>query len=283
VEQALGETRIYILSILLLAGLIVAREVGLWLRRPRDRNIPDDSGHGYVVSGVMGLLALLVAFTFGLALERYQTRRDLVVAEANAIGTAEMRVRLLDPPHAARLSALYHDYAEVRLRYGLAGASDKPPLLRRSEALRGRIQAAALAGVRPIRTTALAALVVPAVNETLDIGAAREAAHAAQLPATVFVVLVVYALLAAAVLGAAVGRAARPDRTMTTLLFVLLTLAMSLTLDLDRPQAGSIRVSQAPMARLVASLRATPLPSAESAPPSPATPASPVAGGSSRP
>ncbi len=279
----LNDAPLPVVSVLIFLGLLVARELGAWLRRLWAPGAPDDDAEqGYVLSGVFGLLALLVAFTFGLALDRYETRRDLVVAEANAIGTAEMRVRLLDAPHAGVLTAQFRAYAETRLAYGQAEAADKPPLERRSEALRSAIQAETLVAVQPIRTTPLAALVVSAVNEALDVGAAREAAHAARLPFAVLAVLIAYALISAGVLGAAMEGAHGGRRGMTALMFLLLTLALSLILDLDRPQRGTIRISQEPMARLVAGLQATPPPSAGS-PPSPATPASPGAGGSSRP
>lgn len=269
---------------LLFVALLFVREAGSALaRRFGGAAEGDEAEHGYVLSGVMGLLALLVAFTFGMALDRHDTRRDFVVAEANAIGTADMRVRLLDPDAAARLTALYRTYADLRVRYGHALEADKVALRAQSEALRQRIQAEALAALQPIRTTPLAATVTQAVNDSLDVGVAREAALAARLPASVLWALVVYALVAAGVMGWALAGGRGPHRVPTSLLFLLLTLSLGVILDLDQPQGGAIRVSQAPMERLAAGLAATPPPGAASAPPSPATPASEGVSGSSRP
>jgi hypothetical protein len=260
-DRVFNDSPLWAIALALLAGLIGTRELGGWIALGRAHDPGDEAtAHGYIVSGVLVLLALLLGFTFGLALDRYETRRDIVVAEANAIGTAEMRVRLLDAPHAAGLVALYHDYAETRLRYGNATALDKPPLQRASAVLRDRIQAATLAAVQPFRTTSLAVLVVPAVNETLDIGAAREAANDARIPTSVIAVLVAYALIAAGVLGSALAGARRTHRSTTALLFLLLTLAICMILDLDRPKRGTIQISQVPMERLVQGLRATPPP-----------------------
>ena len=136
--------------------------------------------------------------------------------------------------------------------------------------------------IQPIRSTPLAASVMAAVNESLDVGVEREAALEARLPATVVVALIVYALVSAGVLGYALAGGKHPHRTMSTLLFVLLTLAIGVIFDLDRPRRGTIQISQTPMVRLVADLRATP-PVSPASPPSPATPASPDAGGSSHP
>jgi hypothetical protein len=261
-EHLLNATPLWLLVLALFLALLAAREAGAWIsRRLAPQHVEeDDSERGFILSGVLGLLALLIAFTFGLALDRYQTRRDLVVTEANAIGTAEMRVRLLDAPHAARLSGMLHDYAETRLRYGEATAAEKPPLQQASADLRGLIQTETLNALRPVRTTPLATLVAPAINETLDIGAAREAAHQARVPTAVIVVLILYALVSAGVLGAALKGARHGHRAMTGLMFLLLTLALGLILDLDRARSGAIVISQEPMAALVRSLRTAPPP-----------------------
>ncbi|MBU1377425.1 MAG: hypothetical protein KKE02_14965 [Alphaproteobacteria bacterium] len=283
-DKLVNGTPLWALAALLFLALMASREAGGWLRRRTLRNSDGEAiEHDYILNGILGLLALLVAFTFGLALDRYDARRDLVVDEANAIGTAEMRVRLLDPAQGLHLAGLYRQYAETRLKYGEALAADKPPLQRQSQALRARIEIDALAALQPVRLTPLAAMVTPAVNESLDIGVTREATHASRIPTMVLAVLAIYALVSAGVLGAALTAAGRSNRGLSGLLLALLTLAIIVILDLDRPQEGSIRISQQPLADLVAGFAATPLPVAATAPPSPAIPASPAAGGSSRP
>ena len=253
------------LGLAIFLALALAWEAGARWRQRSAGSDDGDAGHGYILSAVLGLLALLIAFTFGLALNRFETRRELVVREANAISTAEMRAHLLDAEPATRLSGLLHDYARVRLQYGEARAAQKPPLLAASADLRARIQAETLAALQPLRTTPLAPALASAVNDTLDIGVEREAAHAARLPSVVMAILVVYAAVAAAVLGYAVGVSHRQHRLESALLFVLLSLALCLVLDLDRARDGAIQVSQAPMRQLVAGFAATP----------PASPASP--------
>ena len=283
-DELIVGTPLWILAIVLFVALMAAMEAGRWLRRRLARN-PDGEAaeHDYIFNGVLGLLALLIAFTFGLALDRYDARRELVVDEANAIGTAEMRVRLLDSQDGPRLAALLRTYAETRLRYGEASAAGKPPLRAASQALRAQIESETITALRPIATTPLAAMITPAVNEALDIGVTREATHASRIPTMVLAVLAVYALISAGVLGSALDAAGRRGRGMSTLLFLLLTLAIIVILDLDRPQEGAIRISQQPLADLVAGFVATPRPSGETPPPSLTTPASSAAGESSRP
>src|SRR5262245_60530740 len=90
---------LWVFALVLLAALVAAREFGGWLYRriagARDADPEDGVDKGFLITATLGLLALLTAFTFSLSLNRYEARRMTVVAEANAIGTAEMRVRLL--------------------------------------------------------------------------------------------------------------------------------------------------------------------------------------------
>lgn len=247
--------------LLLIAGLLfvaqcLMREAGGWIRRRvsarSGESAEDVSDKGYLLSGVLGLLALLIAFTFGLAVDRYEGRRHLVTEEANAIGTAEMRVQLLPSPDGARLAVMLRDYARTREAYGLAGAAERPALARSSAAWRSALQTSTLSSLAPIAPTALAAFVGASINSVLDIGVEREAMTDARVPLTILRGLVFYALLTAAILGYGLTGARARHRATTVMLFTLLTLAIVLILDLDRPQGGSIRIDQTPMTQLVA-------------------------------
>ena len=243
------------IMIAMLVMLVAARELGGWIHRRFAAKAEDESDEatdkGMLVSAVLGLLALLIAFTFSLSLNRYDQRRAMIVEEANAIGTAEMRVRLLPPPHDARMAGLLQDYARTRLAYGQANFGGKPALEAKSSAQRNEIQAAALTALAPEARTPLAVLVTPPINSVLDIGAAREALNSARIPGTILVILIAYNLLTAVILGFALtGKRAR-QRLATIALFASLTLTLAMILDLDRPQRGTIRVDQTPMQRLV--------------------------------
>ena len=176
----------------------------------------------------------------------------IVVEEANDIGTAEMRVRLLDAPHNAQLAGMLQTYARTRLAYGLADAARKPALARESSAQRSAIQTATLAALAPDARSPLAVYMLPPINAVLDIGVEREALNDSRIPGAILFSLIAYNLLTAAMLGYALtGRRVR-QRPATIVLFVLLTLAITLILDLDRPQRGMIRIDQTPMQRQVA-------------------------------
>jgi len=246
---------LWLIMPLLFAALVAARELGGWLHgriaRSDKENHDEATDKGMLVSAVLGLLALLIAFTFSLSLNRYDQRRAIVVEEANAIGTAEMRVRLLPSPHDASVSRMLQDYARTRLAYGESPAAEKAALAARSSSQRNEIQSAALVALAPEARNPLAGLVTPSINSVLDIGVEREALNAARIPGTILVILLAYNLLTALMLGFALtGKRAR-HRPATIILFASLTLTLAMILDLDRPQRGTIRVDQTPIKQLV--------------------------------
>jgi hypothetical protein len=245
---------LWLIMLGLFLALIAARELGGWLHRlavGRKEDDGDEAGKGLIISGLLGLLALLTAFTFSLSLNRYEVRRVVVVSEANAIGTAEMRVRLLAKPDDARLAGMLQDYARTRLAYGDATADGKPALAASSAAQRAEIQAATIAALAPDARTPLAGLVAPSINSVLDIAAEREALTAARIPGIILFILILYNLLTAVMLGYALTDTRARQRPTTIMLFALLTLAIGLIMDLDRPQRGTIRIDQTPMKELV--------------------------------
>jgi hypothetical protein len=244
-------------SILLLLFLVmgVARELGAWARRVEGR-IPRKEGgatdEGYILSAVLGLLALLVAFSFGMALNRYEKRRELVVTEANAIEAAYQRSALLDDPAALR--GLMLQYAQARLEYGEVGG-EAPAAEREADRLRPQVWAEAVRQVAPSRDTPLAGFILAPLDEAFDTASERKAELQARMPLVVLVTLSVYFAAAAAVLGYASERAQARHRVASFALFGLFILALGVILDLDRPNGGLIHLPQGAMADTVAMMR----------------------------
>jgi len=258
-DRFLNQAPLLLIAGALLLTLLGLREASAWLTRRLASERGTDHP-GYVLSGVLGLLSLLIAFTFGLALDRYEARYNLLVAEAAALNTADMRVRLLDQPASGKLVQLVRRYAEVRVQYGKADSSEKPPFEEASQVLRKQIQRETLAAVRNVRDRPFAPLVIQSINDALAVGVSREAAHNAPLPTTIIVVLVLYAAVVATVLGYTLPSRGHQHRIVSGMLFLLLTLALTLILDLDRARSGTIQIDQGPMERLVERLEAAPAP-----------------------
>lgn len=250
----------WLLVVATFAALIVAYVVGSWLRarrQPAAASSSDDEANydGYIVSGVVGLLALLMGFTFGLAVDRFDARRTLVVTESNDIGTTYLRAQIFPEPHRAELSRLLTEYVDVRLT--LSRSTDPKQtarLVEESDALHARLWAETIAAIAPTRDD-VASSFMESMNATIDDAAARKAARLAHVPQRVFVVLLGYMLVTSGVLGYVISERRRGAVVM---LLALLTVSYLLIVDIDSPNRGGVRESQEAMVDLKAFIAAHP-------------------------
>jgi len=240
----------WLVGVILLTGMMVAREGGAWAHRRLKPAGPAAAGRGtaegHILTGVLGLLALLIAFTFSLALERYDDRRQLVVAEANALTASYLRTKLLDEP--APLQALLREYARERLLYGERWGPAETQVLKRADDLQLQIWDEAVRQARPLSATMVSSLLLDPLNQAFDLAAARKAALEARLPLSVLLALALYTIVSAGVLGYALAGAGGRHRLASLVLFALLALAIGLVFDLDQPRSGLLKVPQTPMA-----------------------------------
>src|SRR5262249_52033807 len=131
-----------------------------------------ESPVGAMVGSILGLLAFLLAFTFGLAASRFDTRRQTVLEEANAIGTTYLRARLLPEPQRSTLENLLREYVDVRIRGVLENKLAEAA--KRSEELQESLWSEAVKAANskdsnPIMTS----LFIQSLNETIDVHAKR--------------------------------------------------------------------------------------------------------------
>ncbi len=268
-DTALGATSLWLLGIVLFLLLVGISTAGNLLRRRLRGGAEGSEGEGYLLSAALALLALLIGFTFSLSLSRYDARRALVVTEANAIGTAWLRAGLPGDQSGPKLQSAVTRYADIRLRLPENGAAGADAI----EGETGRAQAALWAEMRAAtRETPppIASAILTAMNEMFDAASARRAERDAHIPGRVLEVLILYALMSAGIVGYVLGGSGKRHRVVTSILFLLLTLALLLILDLDRPWSGGITVSQQPMHDARAAMNAP-------ISPAPADPAAPAA------
>ena len=264
-QSFLYQTPMPVVWIATFVGLVVAYEIGSRLQglvraAPAGDVKADEEANfdGYIISGVVGLLALLMGFTFGLAVDRFDTRRGMVIQESNAIGTTYLRAQTFPEPHRAALSGLLAKYVDVRL--ALAKTTDIGQvrrLLDDTDALQGSLWAETIAAIAPQRDD-VASSFMETMNATIDAAAARKAARLAHVPQRVFVVLLVYMLMSSGVMGYVI---AKRRRGAVLTLLALLTVSYMLILDIDSPNRGRVRESQVPMEDLKAFIAAHPSPS----------------------
>jgi hypothetical protein len=229
----------------LFIGMILLLELGRRLGRRQTGKAEQGAraGLGAVEGAVFALLGLLIAFTFSGAATRFDTRRQLVVQEANAIGTAWLRLDLLPTADRGELKDLFRKYLDSRL-----AVYQKIPDM---EAVRAELaKANALQGEIWMRATAacqsspslLTAQLLPALNEMFDIATTHTMASKMHPPVIIFVMLGVLALLSSLL----AGHAMAGGKTRSWIHMISFALIMATTvyviLDLEFPRLGMIRI-----------------------------------------
>lgn len=238
---------LWLLAAMFFTGLMVAREIGRALRRKHYPHGDTEKGDAFASTSVLGLLALLIGFTFSIGLSRYEARRALVVHEANAIGTTWLRMQLLDSEDRSRMREILRRYIDARVEFGAAASpKEEVEAYKKTEALQTELWNALIEVISAFRDSPRASSLTSTTNDAIDLAAERFATRQAHIPARIMRMLVLFAWLGAAL----VGYERSEHRRSTILLFLLLTLAASLVVDLDRPSTGLINVPQDPMLEL---------------------------------
>jgi hypothetical protein len=188
-------------------------------------------------------MGLLIAFTFSSAAARIDTRRQLIVAEANAIGTAWLRLDLLPADAQPELRELFRRYLDARLAVyrQLPDFAAARAELDKGNTIQGGIWSRATKACQ-ITPTVLTAQLLPALNEMFDRAAERTAAIQIHQPTIIFLMLGVLALMCALLAGYAM--AGGKSRSWIHIIGFALVLAMTVyvILDLEFPRAGMIRI-----------------------------------------
>jgi hypothetical protein len=246
---------------LLLVAMGSAHEVGLRLharlrKAAGDADAPLGSDEGFILSGVLGLLALLMGFSFSMALNRLEDRRDLMLQETSAVGYLAMLADGLPQDKAGPLKTDLATYAAARLAAAemadgpeRLAASQKAADLREPVAAKVRAvlrEAGAKSGGGPFEVA-----LAKAYDTVEDTAVRRQALIRAHIPPRVLWLLAAYAVISAAMLGYALAGARGRHRVASSTLYLLIALAFGVILDLDRPRAGAITVDQTPFARTV--------------------------------
>jgi hypothetical protein len=231
----------------LFVGMLLCLEIGrrIGIRRLHDDSGAEAEGIGVVDGAVFAVLGLLIAFTFSGASTRFDVRRQLVIEESNAIGTAYLRLDMLGAQAQAALRDSVRAYLDARLaayrkfpditavREGFAGADE----------IAGRIWRQAVEAVRSKDALPTAALLLlPALNAMIDIATNRAMALQMHPPLIVFVMLCGLALAASLLAGYGMtGSKIRCRFHMLGFALVMAT-AIFVILDLEYPRVGLIRV-----------------------------------------
>ena len=230
----------------LFISMLCFTELGRWIGRIRILGKVEASDGPFAVleGGVFALMGLLIALTFSASASRLETRRQTIVDETNAIGTAWLRIALLPEARQGTMRQDFRHYVDTRLAFfrDIANLEAATHALHRTNTLQGEIWSEAVAACSETPSVAAAILFLPALNTMIDLTTTGTMLAKTHLPWLIRGMLVLSPLLCAFLAG--IESAPRARRVwMPAILFALmLSLTVYVILDLDYPRVGLIRI-----------------------------------------
>lgn len=198
-----------------------------------------EKGTNSLDSAVFALFGLLLAFTFSGAASRFGERRELINDEANAIGTAFLRVSLLPAASQPELRDLYREYVEVRLQAPAAAISGD---VDRTSDMQNRIWQRTIAALDQHQGQPIVDSVLDPVNEMIDITSTRWLAARTHPPLVIFLLLVGLSVICGFLGGYNMGVARRRHVWHATAFALTISMVLYVTIDVEFPRVGLIRV-----------------------------------------
>lgn len=236
-------------AVTLFAGMLLLLEVGRGLGRRHMEKDPGGAkaGSTAVEGAVFALLGLLVAFTFSGAASRFDARRQLIADETNDIGTAYLRLDLLQAESQPALRELFRQYLDSRLLTyeKLPDAEAALAEFAHSVELQGRIWTQAIAATQASPDTRAAILLLPALNAMFDIATTRKMAALIHPPTVIFWLLFLLGLGCSLLAGYDMAEIRSPAWTHRVAFAAITALTFYVILDLEYPRRGLIRVDAA--------------------------------------
>jgi hypothetical protein len=225
---------------LVLAAIEGGYRLGCYRHRRSDRE--KDAPVGTMVGATLGLLAFMLAFTFGMAASRFDTRKQLVLDEANAIGTTYLRTAML-PERRDDIRTLLRSYVDARLEAVRSGQVAEAIL--RSENIQAQLWSAATAVGLQHPASIVVGLFVESLNELIDLHAKRVTAGLRnRIPGAIWLALLTIATLSLGAMGYHAGLVGTTRSLAIIVVAVTFSAVIVLVADLDRPQEGTLTVSQ---------------------------------------
>lgn len=228
----------------LLASMLLFLEIGRrlgtrWLARHPEGG---PAGFGVLESAIFGLMGLVVAFTFSGAASRLDTRRQLIVQEANAIATAWRRIDMLPAAAQPALRESFRRYVDERLAVYRKFPDIEAAVaeLRRATALQGDIWAQAVAALRTEGGQHAIMLLLPPLNEMFNIATTRTMATRMHPPTIIFIMLAILPLTGSLLAGYSTATGKRRSWTHMVGFAVIMAGTVFVILELEFPRLGFV-------------------------------------------
>ena len=243
-----------LLALGLVAGVVAAHTLGFWLGSlTRSTDEAFDRQVALVRASTAALVAFLIGFAFSGAASRFIDRLDIIVKEANALGTAYLRADTIAEPQRGELKAALREYTADRVQL-LSGERREQiePLLAKVSGLHERMWKAAIKATQD--NAPLMLVVLPPINEVIDLHSTHLALARRHLPLPLMAALLGTAAIGVGLLGLGNGRVGRRFSLLDSVYGIVLAVALWMTIDLDYPGIGIIKVSNRSVVETLAAM-----------------------------
>lgn len=212
-----------------------------------------------IQASLVGVLALLLGFSFSLAFQRFERLSEAVVTEANAISATYLRAQLLPPAVGREAAELLQRYVDLRVHSGaisLDKEAERQALLGRTNEVLDALWGCALRATEAGNSPATSGLFTQSLNETIAAYERRDADLSRHVPDVISFLLYGTFLLTGGVIGYSAGLAGHRPSLATYILVAVIVVLAFINMDLDRPRRGLILVDQTSLTHLKAAIDA---------------------------
>lgn len=247
-EIMYSQNSILIVTLLFIAILIAYEiffHIGRLYQNKTDQEVKSQTTA--IQTGILGLLALLLGFTFSMALQRFDNRSHAVLKEANAIGTALLRTKLLPKPYDSTTYSLLQKYIDLRIEISsvdLTMKTQRKSINDKTDEIQNQIWnqsiKAAELDPRPVTT----GYFITSLNDLIDARGERNALLQRHVPEVILFLLFFVFIIGGALMGYTSGLSLKRAYIPTVIFSLLLVLVVFIIIDLDRPKRGLIMVKQ---------------------------------------
>ncbi len=243
------------IAITLFIAIVVFNEAGFRIGRFVQSRTDNEvkALTGSIQASILGLLALLLGFTFSMSMQRFDNRSMALIDEANAIGTAILRIQLLPEKYHSEADDYFNRYVDLRIAIG------KIDLTKREERkiyndqitdLQNKLWGLAVSATNDDPRPATTGAFVKSLNDVIDSQGRRNALLQMHVPEVVIILLFIVFISSGGILGYSAGLSGKRVFAPILLVSLLITLIVFIIIDLDRPKRGLIQVNQEAMIEL---------------------------------
>lgn len=240
-----------VLFVLIMLFSEIGFQIGRFVQNQTDSEIKSLTGS--IQASILGLLALLLGFTFSMSMQRYDNRNQALIDEANAIGTTVLRAQLLPEKYQDKAAEKLRQYIDLRVAIGqidLTKHDERNAYNRQISSLQSELWSLAIAATnddpRPVTTGAF----VKSLNDLIDSQSKRNALLQMHVPEVVLMLLFIVFTASGGILGYSSGLSGKRVMAPAALISLLIAMIVFIIIDLDRPKRGVIQVDQGIMIEL---------------------------------